>query len=141
MRPYWISAALEIAALTSLLARVLACSSCSLAVHFFDLFFSDCLAFIAEDFFEIGDPFSISSSRAFDFSSVSRVRACRSISSWRISRSRTSISCGRLSISIRIREAASSIKSIALSGRNRSVMYRFESVAAATIAASLMRTP
>src|SRR5207253_2139785 len=48
---------------------------------------------------------------------------------------------GRLSISIRRLEAASSIRSMALSGRNRSVMYRWDSMAAATIAESVMRTP
>ena len=48
----------------------------------------------------------------------------------------SSISTGRESISIRIRDAASSIRSIALSGKNLAVMYRSESVAAATRAAS-----
>jgi hypothetical protein len=37
-------------------------------------------------------------------------------------RSSSSISSGRLSISIRMREAASSIRSMALSGRKRPVM-------------------
>ena len=39
---------------------------------------------------------------------------------------------------MRIRAPASSIRSIALSGRNRSEMYRSASVAAATRAASVM---
>ena len=45
------------------------------------------------------------------------------------------------SISTRIVAQASSIKSIALSGKKRSVMYRLDSVAAAIIASSLIRTP
>ena len=48
----------------------------------------------------------------------------------------SSISTGRESISMRSREAASSIRSIALSGRNLAVMYLSDSVAAATRAAS-----
>ena len=45
------------------------------------------------------------------------------------------------SISIRNLEAASSIRSIALSGRNRLVKYRFDSTAALTNAESWIRTP
>jgi hypothetical protein len=48
--------------------------------------------------------------------------AWRSISSWISLRSTSSISVGSESISMRRREAASSIRSIALSGRKRSAM-------------------
>ncbi len=58
-----------------------------------------------------------------------------------IRRSALSSSVGWLSISIFNRLAASSIRSMALSGRKREVMYRSESTAAAMIASSRMRTP
>jgi hypothetical protein len=65
---------------------------------------------------------SIASRRAFEASSVSFDSAWRSISScWR-RRSTSSISTGIESISILSRDAASSIRSIALSGRKRSAM-------------------
>ena len=54
--------------------------------------------------------------------SLSFFSASRSIFSWMIRRSRFSISSGLDSTSMRIRLAASSIRSIALSGRKRSVM-------------------
>ncbi len=63
-------------------------------------------------------------------SSDSFLRASLSISSWIFWRIILSISSGMLSISIRKDEAASSIKSIALSGKNLSVMYLSESFAA-----------
>ena len=46
-----------------------------------------------------------------------------------------------LSIYVRSRAAASSIRSMALSGKNRSEIYLSERVAAAIIALSCMRTP
>ena len=52
-----------------------------------------------------------------------------------------SISAGMLSTSILIFAAASSMRSMALSGRNLSVTYRSLSVAAATSAASWIRMP
>ena len=52
---------------------------------------------------------------------ISFCRAAFSISSWRMRRSTSSISTGIESISIRRRLADSSIRSIALSGRNREV--------------------
>ena len=55
-------------------------------------------------------------------SSVSFASAARSISSWRMRRSTTSISNGIESISMRRRDAASSTRSIALSGSWRPVM-------------------
>src|SRR5207245_7222737 len=84
---------------------------------------------------------SIFSDRSCDWASLSRRMPSRSISSWRIRRMRSSNGVGMLSISIRRRDAASSTRSIALSGRNRSRMYRLDKVAAATSAASLIRTP
>ena len=54
----------------------------------------------------------------------------------RTTRSTSSISTGRGIVSIRSRDAASSTRSMALSGRKRSVMYRSLRVAAATSAES-----
>ncbi len=65
---------------------------------------------------------SSASSRFFDASSVSFFSASRSILSCTMRRSRRSSSSGFESISMRIRDAASSIRSIALSGSCRSVM-------------------
>ena len=62
------------------------------------------------------------SSRSFEARSVSFFRASRSIFSWMMRRSSSSSSSGLESTCIRSRDAASSIRSIALSGRNRSVM-------------------
>ena len=56
-------------------------------------------------------------------------------------RSTSSSSAGIESISMRSLDAASSTRSMALSGRKRSLMYRSESTAAATSALSWMRTP
>ena len=58
-------------------------------------------------------------------------------STWRRS---WSISSGAESISMRSRDAASSTRSMALSGSCRPEMYRLESVAAATRAESAMET-
>ena len=60
------------------------------------------------------------SRRCCDALSCSFSNACCSIWSWIIRRSTSSISSGTLSISIRRRDAASSTKSTALSGRKRS---------------------
>ena len=65
---------------------------------------------------------SISVRRFWDDSSFSFLTASRSMRSWIIRRSSRSIDSGLESISIRIREAASSMRSMALSGRKRSVM-------------------
>jgi len=64
----------------------------------------------------------ISSTRALLFASGSFSSAFCSIVSWMARRSSTSMSWGRESISMRRPEAASSTRSIALSGRKRSVM-------------------
>ena len=84
---------------------------------------------------------SISASLSFDPSSLSRRIPSRSISSCFIFRSTESSSSGIESISMRSFDAASSIRSIALSGRNRSGMYRSLNCAAATMAPSVIRTP
>ena len=122
--PYCSSAALfKSPACRACSSSSLACSSFSLPPRIFSISsFSDChFAFIPPDFScKSAIRRSISSSRAFDFSSVSRLNACRSISNCKISRSSSSISCGKLSISMRILLAASSTKSIALSGKNLS---------------------
>ena len=60
--------------------------------------------------------------RSFEALSFSFFSAWRSISSWISLRSTSSISVGSESISMRRREAASSTRSIALSGRKRSAM-------------------
>ena len=73
--------------------------------------------------------------------SSSRASACFSISSWMILRSTSSISWGRESISMRSRLPASSIRSMALSGRNRPPTYRSDNLAAAISESSVMRTP
>ena len=65
---------------------------------------------------------SISASRFSEASSVSFFTASRSIFNWIRRRSSRSITSGLESISILILEAASSIRSIALSGRKRPVM-------------------
>jgi hypothetical protein len=65
---------------------------------------------------------SISARRFCEASSFSFLTASRSILSWMMRRSSLSITSGLESISILIRAAASSIRSIALSGRKRSVM-------------------
>ena len=59
--------------------------------------------------------------RSAEALSVSFASAIRSISSWRRRRVTTSSSVGIESISMRSRLAASSIRSMALSGRNRPV--------------------
>ncbi len=65
---------------------------------------------------------SISSRRFCEASSVSFFTASRSIFNWISRRSSLSIASGFESISILMRAAASSIRSMALSGRKRSVM-------------------
>ncbi len=67
-------------------------------------------------------------------------RESSSIVSRSTARRSSSISTGWESISIRSRDAASSTRSMALSGRNRAVMYRSDSAAAATSAASEIST-
>ncbi len=86
--------------------------------------FSAChRAFIAPLFsFSSASSCSIVSRRSTAALLFSLSSDCRSISSCRIRRSTSSISCGSESISIRSRDAASSTRSIALSGRNRSPM-------------------
>jgi len=81
------------------------------------------------------------SSRAADGLSVSFSSAFFSISNCRICRSNTSISVGIESSSILRRDADSSMRSTALSGRKRAEMYLSDRVAAATMAPSWMRTP
>ena len=85
--------------------------------------------------------FAISVLSCFSFSSsFSRLMASRSISSWRIWRLSLSSSSGSEFISRRSLAALSSIRSMALSGKNLSVIYRLDSSTAAIIASSLIRT-
>jgi hypothetical protein len=65
---------------------------------------------------------SIASRRSAEASSVSLLKDVSSISSCITRRSTSSISVGSESISMRKPDAASSIRSIALSGRKRSAM-------------------
>ena len=80
-------------------------------------------------------------------SCAARSKSCASIAdslsrrTWAILSSKSRRSGGAVIRRMRIRAPASSIRSIALSGRNRSEMYRSASVAAATSAASVMRHP
>ena len=85
--------------------------------------------------------FCSSASRALDRGSSSFFRAASSISIWMILRETTSSSVGMESISVRMRAQPSSMRSMALSGRNRSEIYRWERVAAAMMAASVILTP
>ncbi len=73
--------------------------------------------------------------------SVSLASAFSSISSRITRRVSSSSSAGMESISVRIIAQASSTRSIALSGRNRSEMYRWLSVTAVTSALSAIFTP
>ena len=91
--------------------------------------------------FKIASSFWRSSSLVFDDVSVSFLSACCSISICMIFLLIASSSVGMLSISVLIIEAASSIRSIALSGRNLSEMYLFDSTAQAIIALSVILTP
>ena len=87
--------------------------------------------------------FRLAISFFIDFSfwlSFSLLIASFSISNCMIFRSTSSNSSGLLLISIRNLEAASSIKSIALSGRKRSVMYLFDSSTDAMMASSFICT-
>ena len=86
--------------------------------------FSDCHCAFIPELFSFSSAISASSrcSRSRDSGSCSFRSALRSISSWISRRSTSSISCGSESISMRSRLAASSIRSIALSGRKRSPM-------------------
>ena len=85
--------------------------------------FSPCQwAFMASDCSRrLASSWSSLARRSTDTASVSLASATRSISSWRMRRSTTSISVGMESISMRRRLAASSTRSMALSGRKRPV--------------------
>ena len=126
MRPYWISPAFakspdrcacsnssrapSSASLIFASPAILSFSACQRVVSA-----PDCSSRLANS------PSSVPS-RSFDAASVSRFSASRSILSCMIRRSRFSISSGLDSTSIRNRDAASSIRSIALSGKNRSAI-------------------
>ena len=79
--------------------------------------------FIESDFSRSSESaFSRAASRSRALAESSFSSAFFSISAWRTFRSTSSIAVGRESISIFRREAASSTRSIALSGRKRSAM-------------------
>ncbi len=124
--PYWSSAAFARSPLrvtASIWKR--ACSICSFVERIFWIASFSCCqcAFMpAEVSRSSASSFSTFPRRSFEALSVSFLSAWRSISSWMSLRSTSSISVGMESISMRRREAASSMRSMALSGRNRSVM-------------------
>ena len=141
IRPYRISATLP----RSLLRSAPSASNFRFSISFLRDWicstrsFSDC--HFAFNPFRSSVRFPISSFRDFSFPwSFSRLMASRSISSWRILRSIISSSSGFELISRRSFDAASSIRSIALSGRKRSEIYRCESSTAAMMASSLILT-
>ncbi len=123
------SFASSIFAFISLIRCISSFSFCHLALNW--LLFSFSVASSSRSF----------ASRSFEALSFSRFNACSSISSCITFRSTSSISVGILSISVLNLAAASSITSIALSGKNRSVMYRSASSAAAINAESWIITP
>ena len=84
-------------------------------------FFSFCHRVVSSASFSLWSASSARSfsSRSFDAASDSLASAISSISRRRTSRSTSSISTGRESISMRSRDAASSTRSMALSGRKR----------------------
>ena len=102
-----------------------ACSICSLVARIFWMASFSCCqcAFMPADC-SLSSAISRSTfaSRSFEALSFSFLSAWRSISSWMSLRSTSSISVGSESISMRRREAASSTRSMALSGRKRSAM-------------------
>mmetsp|Transcript_7304 Transcript_7304/g.22497 ORF Transcript_7304/g.22497 Transcript_7304/m.22497 type:complete len:225 (+) Transcript_7304:1056-1730(+) len=85
--------------------------------------------------------FLTSTSRFFDDGSFSRVREMASISNSLILRSKRSRASGLESNWTRRDDAASSTRSIALSGKKRPEMYRADSCAAATKELSRILTP
>jgi hypothetical protein len=86
--------------------------------------FSDCQAWVseAERSSRSDSSFSSVPRRSRDAESLSFFKASRSILSWMMRRSSSSSSSGLESTCIRTRAAASSTRSMALSGRKRSVM-------------------
>ncbi len=102
-----------------------ACSICSLVERIFWIASFSCCqcAFIpAACSLRSAVSRSTFASRSFEALSFSFLSAWRSISSWISFLSTWSISVGSESISMRRREAASSMRSMALSGRKRSAM-------------------
>jgi len=91
--------------------------------------------------FNSANSFSSTSRRFLLFSSSSASKASFSVSKVNNFLLTISSSVGRESISLRIIAPASSIKSIALSGRNLSVIYLSDNLAAATIALSCILIP
>ena len=102
-----------------------ACSICSFVARIFWIASFSCCqcAFMPADCSRrLAISCSTFASRSFEGLSDSFLSASRSISSCMTRRSTVSISIGIESISMRRREAASSTRSIALSGRKRSAM-------------------
>ena len=137
MRPYRISAAFSRSVSRSTWPRSVSNSSLSVRIALIACFSASQCTFISL----VCCCSSVSSSfkmrrRSVDAESDSFSNATRSISSCKIRRSITSISVGSESISILNLLAASSMRSIALSGKNRFVRYLFDNTAALTMALS-----
>ena len=134
-RSYCLSAS----SISSLMFSICALTFLTSRMSFFS--FSHCAFMAALLSLSSASSFSRASSLALEPLSSSFMRACFSISSCMILREISSSSDGMLSISVLILAAASSIRSMALSGRNLSVMYLSESVAHAIRALSVILTP
>ena len=144
-RPYFSSAALfrsySFSAL-SMLALVLSISSRSLRTLTIASFSLSHLAFISANCaLSSESSFWVSSSLAFESWSVSFLSAASAISCCIILRDISSSSVGIESISVLMRAHASSTRSMALSGRNLSVIYLLDKTAAAISALSWIFTP
>ncbi|OQA02848.1 MAG: hypothetical protein BWY68_00903 [bacterium ADurb.Bin400] len=143
--PYLISAARCKSAFTS--AWSLSARNRSICVwislDWFINSFSSCHCLFRDNSFSFRSAisFSIASFRLSDRASFSFFNASLSISSRRMFLTIVSISAGILSISSFSVDAASSMRSTALSGRKRSAIYRSDRSAAAIIALSAIRTP
>ena len=126
--PYWICAASfdRSPARCACSSSSFACSNCDctmLTALTAAFSFCHCAVSALDLSFKIGDgSLSISLSRSLLAGSFSFASDVRSISNCKICRSSWSSSVGLESSSILMRDAASSTRSIALSGRNRSVM-------------------
>ena len=133
-RPYWISAAVDKSPARSAASWLRRASSILPFIILTALIaaFSSCHwpLSLAERSLRSASCFFKFVKRSLEAASFSFLRAVSSISNCRIWRSSWSISTGIESSSMRNREAPSSMRSIALSGRKRSAMYRLESCAA-----------
>ena len=143
--PYWSSAALfksySLCAFSISFLTFSTCSRscCNLFTEFFS--FSHCAFLLLNSSRLSASSFCNSASLSLLKLSVSFFKAASSISICITLRLNSSSSVGMESISVLIRAQASSTKSIALSGRNLSVIYLSDKTAALTKAPSWILTP